>query len=115
MSVDLRTDKLGGTWTRCFGDHEAVGVMVSINATSAHVTLTENGIMFAVERHDIPAAWDEPIDVIKLRAELIAAIVRCMSTEVLEALLGEIHSQRRYAFRDGQDTTRTKIREALGL
>jgi hypothetical protein len=115
MSIDLRTEKPGGTWVRRFGDHEASGFMISIGDTSAHVTLAAIGIMFAVDRQDVPAAWDATIDVIKLRAELIATIIRRMSTEVLEALFSEIHAQRQSAFWDGERATRTKIREALGL
>jgi hypothetical protein len=115
MSIDLRTEKPGGTWVRRFGNHEASGFGVSVGDKSAHVTLTALGIMFAVDRQDVPAAWDAAIDVIKLREELIATIVRRMSAEVLEALFGEIHSQRQSAFWDGEHATRTKIREALGL
>jgi hypothetical protein len=89
--------------------------MVSVNDRSAHVTLTAHGILFAIDRQDIPAAWGKPIDVLKLRAELIAAIVRHMSIEVLEDLFREIHAQRQTAFRDGQHATRITIREALGL
>jgi hypothetical protein len=113
--IDLRIERPGGTWTRRFGDHEAAGFDVSVNDNSAHVTLRENGIMFAVDRHDLPAAWDKPIDVIKLRAELIAAILQHMSAEVLGAIFGEIHSQRQRAFWDGENASKTKIREALGL
>jgi hypothetical protein len=115
VSLDLRTERPGGTWTRRFGDHEQQGFEVSVNSTSAHVTLTAHGILFAIDRRDIPAAWDKPIDVVKLRAELIAAIVRHMSVEILEDLFREIHSQRQTAFRNGQHATRTKIKEALGL
>ena len=115
MSIDLRTEKPGGTWVRRVGDHETGGFMISVGDTSAHVTLTALGIMFAVDRQDVPAAWDTPIDIVKLRAELIATVMRQMSTEVLEALFSEIHSQRQHAFWDGERTTRTKIREALGL
>jgi hypothetical protein len=115
MSIDLRTERTGGTWTRRFGDHEQQGFEVSISRESAHVTLTAHGILFAIDRRDIPAAWDKPIDVVKLRAELIAAIVRHMSVEVLEDLFREIHSQRQTAFRNGQHATQTTLRKALGL
>jgi len=115
MSIDLRTERSGGTWTRRVGEHEAQGFEVSLGNGSAHVTITSHGIMFAVDRHDIPAAWEPTIDVIKLRAELLAAIVRHMSVEVLEVLFGEIHSQRQRAFWDGGRDAKTKIREALGL
>lgn len=115
MSIDLRTEKTSGTWVARFGDHEAAGFMISINDVSAHVTLISLMIMFRVDRRDVPAAWDETIDVIKLRAELLAAIVRHMSTEVLEILFGEIHSQRQHAFMDGEQEARLKIRVALGL
>lgn len=57
--------------------------------------------MFAVDREDIPTAWDPTVDVVKLRSELIAAIIHHMSVEVLEALFGEIHRQRQHAFWDG--------------
>ena len=115
MSIDLRTERPGGTWVRRFGEHETFGIGVSINNASAYVTLEVLGIDFTVDRLDVPAAWDEPIDVLKLREELLAAIVRRMSTEVLEALFGVIHSQRQSAFRDGESAARDKIREALGL
>jgi len=115
MSVDLRTEKHSGTWTRRFGDHEQQGFEVYIHSKSANVTITAHGIMFEVDRQDVPAAWDTEIDVFKLRAELMAAIVRRMSMEVLEELFGEIHIQRQRAFRDGEQIIRTKIRTALGL
>ena len=115
MSIDLRTEKPGGTWVRQFGEHEAQGFEVSIGNGSAHVTITAHGIMFAVDRRDIPSAWASPIDVIKLRAELLAAIVRHMSVEVLESLFGEIHTQRRHSYWEGERATQTKIKEALGL
>lgn len=115
MSVDLRTEKPGGTWTRRFGEHEEQGFAVSISDKSAHVTITEHGIMFAVDRKDIPAAWEPVIDVLKLRGELLVAIVRHMSVEVLEAMFGEIHTQRRHSFWEGARATQNKVREALGL
>jgi hypothetical protein len=115
MSIDLRTEKPGGTWTRRDGEHEAQGFEVSLGNGSAHVTLTAHGIMFAIDRRDIPAAWESPIDVVKLRSELIAAIIRYMSAEVLEALFGEIHHQRQRAFWDGNHAAKSKIKEALGL
>lgn len=115
MSVDLRTERPGGTWTRRFGEHEAQGFEVAISDKSAHVTITAHGIMFAVDRQDIPAAWESTIDIIKLHGELIAAIVRHMSVTVLEAMFGEIHVQRQHAFWDGERSVRTSIREALGL
>ena len=115
MSIDLRTERPGGTWTRRFGEHEACGFEVSVGNTSAHVTMTSCGIMFAVDRQDVPAAWDETIDVIKLRAELITTIVRRMSTEVLEALFGETISLRQSAFFDGKQVVRNEIKQALGL
>lgn len=115
MSIDLRTERIGGTHIRRFGEHEAGGFEIYISDKSAHVTLTDFGIQFAIDRQDVPAAWDATIDVIKLREEFIAAIVRRMSTEVLEALFGEIHVQRQNSFRNGESATRTKIREALGL
>ena len=115
MSVDLRAEKPGGTWVRRFGDHESAGFEIAIGNTSAHVTPTAHGIMFAVDRQDVPAAWETPIDTVKLRAELLAAIVRHMSIEVLEELFREIHSQRQRAFWNGEQQAKSKIREALGL
>lgn len=115
MSIDLRTAKLGGTWVRCFGEHEDQGFEISIGATSAYVTVTALGIIFAVDRQDVPAAWEATIDVKKLHEELIAAIVRRMSPELLEALFGEIREQRGRAFRDGESALRTQIRELLRL
>jgi hypothetical protein len=119
MSIDLRTERPGGTWVRRFGDHEAKGFGVSIGNKSAQVTLTAQGVTFAVDSQDIPTAWDEPIDVLKLREELVAAIIRHMSPDVLEALFGEIYSQRQRAYSEGENAARTKIRttirEALGL
>lgn len=115
--IDLRTEQLSGTWVRRFGEHETHGFGVSIGNKSAHVTLTALGIAFVVDRQDVPAAWSgsEPIDVIKLREELIATVVRHMSPEVLEALFGEIHTQRQRAFCEGDDAAKTKIKAALGL
>ena len=113
--IDLRAKRAGGTWVRRFGDHEENGVAVSVNDKSAHVTITALGIMFAVDREDVPAAWDAKIDVTKLRAELVATIISRMSVGVLEALFQEISSQRQHAFWDGANTARAKIKEALGL
>jgi hypothetical protein len=116
--INLTTECAGrrsGTWVRRCGDHETAGVGVYVNDTSAHVELLELKITFDVDREDIPAAWDTPIDVIKLRTELVAAVVRRMSEKVLEELLREVHLQRQSAFWDGERATRTKIREALGL
>jgi len=115
VSVDLRTERPGGTWTRRLGDHEAAGFEVSVNDQSAHVTITAHGIMFAIDRQDVPAAWGKPIVVAQLRSELLAAIVRRMSIAVLEELFREIHAQRQRAFWNGEQTTQTKIKEALGL
>lgn len=115
MSIDLRTERPGGTWVRRFGDHEDAGFEVAIGNTSAHVTITAHGIMFAVDRQDIPAAWETPIDPVKLRGELLATIVRNMSAEVIEELFREFHSQRQNAFRSGDQEAKIKIREALGL
>lgn len=115
MSIDLRTEKPGGTWVRRFGEHEAGGFKVSIGDKSAYVTLIAHGIVFAIDRQDVPAAWAPTIDIIKLREELITTIVRRMSTEVLEELFGEIHAQRQCAFRQGEQAARAKIREALDL
>ena len=113
--VDLRTEKTGGTWVRRLGDHETAGMGVSVNDRSVHVTLTALGVTFAVDRQDVPAAWDKKIDVVQLRAELLAAIVRRMSAEVVESLLQVIHYQRQRAFWEGERATQIKIREALGL
>ena len=115
MSIDLRTERSGGSWVRRFGDHEAAGLTVALNDRSAHVTMTENGILFAVDRQDIPSAWSASIDVVQLRSELLAAIVRRMSIRVLEELLSEIHLQRQRALWDGARETQTRIKEALGL
>lgn len=116
MSIDLRSTRgVGGSWVRCFGAHEDAGFSVYINDVSAHVTLTAHDLKFEVDRQDIPTAWAEPIDVVQLRAELIAAIVRRMTTEVAEELFQEMHSQRQSAFRAGEQTAKIAIREALGL
>lgn len=115
MSVDLRTERRGGTWTRRLGDHEAAGFEVSVNDQSAHVTLAAHGIMFVVDRRDVPTAWGKEIDVVQLRSELLATLVRQMSIEVLEELFREIHEQRQRAFWDGVQSIQTKIKEALGL
>jgi hypothetical protein len=105
--VDLRV--------RRFGDHEENSFAVSINDKSAHVTMTALGIMFAVDREDVPAAWDAKIDVAKLHTELVATIIRRMSVGVLNALFREISDQRQHAFWDGENTARSKIKKALGL
>jgi len=115
MSIDLRAEHSGGSWVRRFGDHEESGIHVSINDKSAHVTLTTLGILFAVDREDVPAAWDAKIDVSKVRGEIVTTIVRRMSEQVLEELFREIYSQRQSAFWDGESKTRSKIRAALGL
>jgi len=115
MTVDLRTDKPGGTWVRRFGDHEAAGVEVSVGSTSAHVTLGDLGIMFAIDRQDVPAAWEKPIDVERLRKEVVAAIGKRMSMTVLKELISAIGEQRRHAYREGERDVQNKIREALGL
>ena len=114
MSVDLRAEKTGGTWVRRFGDHEAAGFDVSVNDTSAHVTLRALGIMFEIDRQDVPVAWAKTIDAFQLRLELLDAIVRRMSSGIIEELLGEFHAQRQRAFVDGVNAARTKIREAIG-
>ena len=113
--IDLRAEKRNGSWVRCLGAHEQAGLEVSVNDVSAYVTLTAQGIRFGVDRTDIPAAWDDPIDVVKLREQLVAAVVRKMSATVLEELFREFHLQHQRAFRDGEHATRLKIREAIGL
>jgi hypothetical protein len=115
MSVDLRAEKSGGSWVRCFGDHEEKGVHVSVNNISAHVTIEEVGITFEVDRDDLPAAWDSPIDVDELRAELISAVVTRMTGGVLKELFREIREQRQRAFWEGEHAAKAKIREALDL
>lgn len=115
MDVDLRTEKPGGTWVRRFGDHEAEGVEVSIGRGSAHVTLGDIGIMFAIDRCDVPSAWESPIDVAKLRAEVVSALGKHMSMTVLKELIREIRVQRQRAYSDGERDVQAKIREALGL
>lgn len=115
MSINLSTDRTGGTWVRHFGGHEENGFEVYLGNKSAHVTMIPLGVRFDVDRNDVPAAWDEKIDVVKLRAELVATIGRRMSAEVLEELFREIYSQRQDAFRDGVSDARHKMREALGL
>jgi hypothetical protein len=118
VSIDLRTEKSSGScgsWVRCFGEHEANGFEVSLNNSSAHVTVKAVGIMFVVDRRDIPAAWEKPIDAIQLRSELLAAIVSHISNRVVEELFQEIHRSRAHAFHDGVHETQTKIREVLGL
>lgn len=115
MDVDLRTDKPGGTWVRRFGDHEEAGVEVSIGHGSAYVTLADLGMMFSIDRCDVPAAWESPIDVTKLRAEVVAAIGKHMSVTVLKDLIRAIGAQRQRAYRDGERDVQAKIREALGL
>lgn len=115
MDVDLRTDKPGGTWVRRFGDHEAAGVEVSVGRGSANVTLSDLGIMFAIDRCDVPAAWESPIDIAKLRAEVVIALGKHMSMTVLKDLIRAIGDQRQRAYRDGERDVQAKIREALGL
>ena len=115
MDVDLRTERPGGTWVRRFGDHEAEGVEVSLGRGSAHVTLSDLGIMFAFDRDDVPAAWESPIDVAKLRAEVVAALGKHMSMTVLMDLIRAIGSQRQRAYHEGARDVQAKIREALGL
>jgi hypothetical protein len=95
--------------------HEENGFEVSIADKSAHVTMTSIGLMFAVDRCDVPAAWAQRIDVYQLRIELVATIVRRMSAGVLEELFREISSQRQCAFRDGESSARHQMRKALGL
>jgi hypothetical protein len=113
--IDLMAEKQGGTWVRRFGDHEEGGLQVSINDKSAHVTVTELEITFGVDRIDAPAAWEDPIDVAKLREQLVTAIVRRMSEAVLGALFREFHRQRQRAFCQGEHAIQLKIREAIGL
>ena len=114
--IDLRTKKSGGTWVRRFGDHEAAGVHVSLNDASAHVSLTTlQEVTFSVDREDVPAAWAEPIDAAAVRAQLLAAVVRHMTVDVLGQLIGALQFQRDRVFRDGERAARDKIREALGL
>ena len=114
-SIDLRTDPCGGTWIRRFGDHEAKGFGVSTNDVTAHVTIIALELSFVVDRDDVPAAWEPTIDVPTLRAQLIPAIVRRMSVEILEELFREIRSQRQRAHWEGAREARSKIQEALGL
>jgi hypothetical protein len=116
MSIDLRVEKVGsGTWTRHFGEHEEQGFKIYANAVSAHVTVTAFGIQFDVDRRDVPAAWDEKIDVVTLREQLIATISRRMSTEVVEELFREFHLQRQHAFQDGESAAKHAIQKAIGL
>ena len=115
MTVDLRSDRPGGTWVRRSGDHEGAGVAVSVGNTSAHVTLADLGIMFAIDREDVPSAWESPIDVVKIRSEVVAAIGKNMSTTVLKELIAAIREQRQRAYWQGEQDVRSKIREALEL
>ena len=115
MDVDLRLNKPGGTWTRRIGAHEDAGVEVSIGDGSAHVTLGDLGIMFAIDRCDAPTAWETPIDIRKLRAEVVAALGKHMSMAVLTALISAIGEQRKRAYRHGERDAQAKIRKALGL
>lgn len=119
MSIDLRIERPGGTWVRRFGLHEEAEIVVALNDASAHVTLTKLKLDFYVDRQDCPAAWDKHFDVGKVRGELLAAIVRRMSVEVLEALFREIYSQVQSARWEGEheakNKIRTALREALGL
>jgi hypothetical protein len=113
MGIDLRTKKLGGTWRHRSGD--CGGFEVALNDESAHVTVTELGIMFEVDREDVPAAWEAKIVVDKLWFELVTTVVRRMSVEVLVELFREVSFQRQRALWDGEQKAKIKIREALGL
>lgn len=115
MTIDLRTDKPGGTWVRRFGDHENEGVHVSIGNTSAHVTLDDFGVTFAADRQDVPAAWESPIDTEKLRAEVVSTLGRRMSASILKELIREFRSQIKRAYLEGESDARSAMREALGL
>ena len=119
MNLDLRTTKTGGTWVPRFGAHEQGGFGVSIGEISAHVQLATHRITFAVDRDDVPSAWAQTIDVVTLRTELIATVLRKMSPEILEEILRELSQEIRHQYqaglRDGAQATRTKILGAIGL
>jgi hypothetical protein len=115
VSIDLRAHKTGGTWVRRFGSHEDQGVHISVRNDSAHVTLTSLDIMFAVDRADVPSAWDDVVDVVKVEAELKAAVLQRLSLEAITDLFRAISSQRQSAFSQGERSARFQMREALGL
>jgi hypothetical protein len=79
------------------------------------VTLEDLGITFAIDRVDVPSAYEETIDVVKLRAEVVAALGKHMSAEVLTELVRAFRQQRQRAYWEGERDAQSKIREALGL
>lgn len=113
--IDLMAERQSGTWVRRFGVHEEGGLQVAISDRSAHVTMTALEVTFGVDRIDIPAAWEEPIDGVKLRAQLVTAIVSRMSATILEELFKEFRWQQQRAHHNGEQEAQLKIRKALGL
>lgn len=117
--IDLCDEHYSGTWVRVFGEHEEQGFEVSLGLRSAHITIPDLRLTFRAEQRDVPAAFDNPIDVIKVREQLLDTIVKRMSVDLVLEFFKELRSQRQQGFWDGEHKAKAKIqgalREALGL
>jgi hypothetical protein len=80
-------------------------ISVALGAASVHVQLRDLKITFAVDRHDLPAAW----------ADLRALVARRMTVPILRQLLDEILLASKRGYQDGGIDARGQIRKALGL
>ena len=116
--IDLCDEHYSGTWVRVSGEHEE-HFEISLGLRSAHITIPDLKLTFSAEKRDVPAAFEHPIDVIKVREQLLDTIVKRMSTDIVLAFFKALRTQRQQGFWDGEHKAKSKIqdalREALGL
>lgn len=112
MYVDLRKTRDDNSW--CLVDGPK-GYEISRGQGSACVRVHALDIRFLVSKEDLPSAWQKTIDADVLHDELLDAIERWMSRDVLIALLQASKDAKSAAFWAGESAVRRKLREAIGL